>query len=420
MNRGFRTIRRALFPWVFLILTVGAVGQTSDFNQERLNRDLRIMEGVLDRLLKGKTYRRYFNGHTRAVYLPNFGVVFHMSQRGPMHHELGFTLRKQFEEVHEMARSAQKEHAELRQRMEEKREDMQKAFETAEEVEELDVPEEDIDAVDEFVLDSDKIIEEENKTIDAFKDYIIVFFRNYSPAIGQLRPQDRIAVLINLDDWESVDSENAFLTAWVTKQDVDRYRLNRMRDDEFEKYVHFQRTDSESDIDKDISILSEIFDRAMDTSSFWEESSNNGIYLSGLGALLFMELPSMFFASPEGENMISVLVRENNRNAVIYTPERRRPNNRKKEKQKTQDEILQEIEDELFELVASYGHTLRIKSQESVIVNVGLGSGLYPLHEEQKTPSRLILQLNKKDLDDYNRGVITLSSLKQKLIRQTY
>ncbi len=420
MNRVLRNIQRALFPWVFFILTVGAVGQTSTYDQERLNRDLRIMEGILDKLFKGKAYHRFFNGHAKAVYLPNFGIVFHMSQRGPVHHELGITLRRQFEEVHEMARSVREEHAELRQRMAEKREDMQKAFETDEDVEELEVPEADIDAVDEFVLDSDKIIEEENKAIDAFKEYIVVFFRNYSPAIGQLSPQDRIAVLINLEDWESTDSENAFLTAWVTKQDVDRYRRSRMEDDEFEKYIHFQLADSESDIDMDIGILSEIFDRAMITSSFWGEPSNSGIYLSGLGALLFIEIPSMLFANPEDENMISVLAGEEGRNAVIYTPERRRSSKRKGEKYKSEDEILTEIEDELFELAASYGHTLRIKSQESVILNVDLGNRLYPLHEEQKSPSHLILQLNKKDLDDYNRGVITLSNLKKKLIRQTY
>jgi hypothetical protein len=274
---------------------------------------------------------------------------------------------------------------------------------------------------DHILIDSDRIVEEEKKYIETFKDNVIVFFRNYSPAIGQLRPEDRIAVLINLSDWESVESENAFLTAYVTKQKIDQYRRNQLRQSDFEKYVYFHQTDAESDIDMDISIMSEIFDRAMDSSSFWGSPSNSGIYLDGLGALLFMELPGIGIpAPPDAENLISIMVRENERDAVIVTPRERLSEGKKKDKEKAREKVFEEVQDEIFELMASYGHTIRIKNDESVVLNVDLRNRLPSFGWGEKKPSRLILQLNKKDLDDFNRGVIPINILRQRLVRKTY
>lgn len=422
MNAKSKHLYPALLLAVMLGLQARVFGQESPIDQERLNRDLRIMEGVLDKIFKGKSSHWYFNGHTKGVYLPGFGVVFHMSQVGPIHHDLTISLREQHEEVEEMAREVREQHDELRADMEKMREDIQQDLEIIEETEHLLPPEEElIGEEDHILLDSERIVEEEKKYIETFKKNIIVFFRNYSPAIGQLRPQDRIAILINLDDWKSVESENAFLTAYVTKREVDQYRRNQTRQSDFEKNIHFQQTDAESDIDMDISIMSEIFDRAMDRTSFWGSPSNSGIYLDGLGALLFMELPGMGIpAPPDVENLISIMVRDNEKDAVIVTPRERLSEEKKKDKEKIREKVFQEVQDELFELMASYGHTIRIKNEESVVLNVDLRNRLPSFGWGEKKPSRLILQLNKKDLDDFNRGIIPINILRQRLIRKTY
>ena len=429
LNRGDKTMDtkpKYLYPVLLLAavlgLQAGVFGQESSIDQDRLNRDLRIMEGVLDKLFKGKSSHWYFNGHTKGVYLPGFGVVFHMNQVGPIHHDLTISLRNQREEVEEMAREVREQHDELRADMEEMRKEIQQDLEIIEEAEHPLPPEEElILEEDHILLDSEKILEEEKKHIKMFKDNIIVFLRNYSPAIGQLRLEDRIAVLINLNDWESVESENAFLTAYVTKQEVDQYRRNQTRQSDFEKYIHFHLTDVESDIDTDIGILTEIFDRAMDSSSFWGSPSNNGIYLDGLGALLFMELPGMGIpAPPDPENIFSIIVKDDEKEPVIVTPGKRISEGKKKDKEKIREKVFEEVQDELFELMASYGHTLRIKPQESVILNVDLRNRLPSFGWGEKKPSRLILQLNKKDMDDFNRGSIPINILRQKLVHKTY
>lgn len=420
MNNKFRQIRHVLPAMIFLFLTVSGFSQKTSIDQQRLNRDLRIMEGILDKLFKGRDSSRYFNGRTKALYLPGFGVVFHTSQNAPIHLDLNVALRHQVQAVQEMADRVRGEREEVRREMEETREEIEEAAEAATEAKRLAQSRSDLDVAEEILLDSDKIIEDEKKTIDNYKKNIHVFFRNYTSAIGQLRPQDRIAVLINLRDWESLDTESPFLTGWVSKQDIDRYRQNQINENEFKKNIHFQLADVESDIDMDISILSEILDRAMDSSSFWRRSSNSGLYISGLGALLFMELPSMYITVPGADNLISIVEGQVNENVIAVAPYSRKEGEKEKEKKKTEEEVIQEVQDELFELIASYGHTLRLQPQESIVVNVNLGSRLISYARARKSPSRLILQLQKKDLDDYNRGIITLANLRDKLISQTY
>jgi|GEM_PF-1123373 len=426
MEYRSKRIYRTITILMLLIFTTSGFGQKTSINQNRLNRDLRIMEGVLSKLLRGKTSHRYINGKTKAVYLPGFGIVFHTSQEGPAYHNLNAALRLQTETVQAMAQKVRDQHDEVRKEMEERREEIQETAESrlreqmeAEIAAEEEVKEEG-DVVRDFLEgDSEKIIEEEKKAIESLKENIIVFFRNYTSAVGQLQSQDRFAVLINLNDWRLTDSETNFLTGWVTKQDVDRYRQNRLKESDFMKSIHFQLASSDSDVDMDINILSEIFDRAMDRSTWWGRSSNNGIYIGGLGALLFMDLPSnLFVMNADGENLISVIVPgKNYKNAITtYRAD-------KEKEGKSQEERIQKVQDELFELMASYGHTVRIKPQESIVLNVNLGSRtLFTTLSggSSKLPSRLILQLKKKDLDEYNRGFITIDALKKKLLRQTY
>ena len=210
------------------------------------------------------------------------------------------------------------------------------------------------------------------------------------------------------------NAENAFLTAWITREDVNRYRRNQMNASDFKGRIHYQLAESETNIDTDIDILSEIFNRAMSGTSFWNSFSNNGIYIDGLGALMFMDLPQFYGTDLSAEDIFML---GGKKNAVVVSPGRRTTGNKKGTDDK---DTLKEVEDELFDLLASYGHTLGLKPQEKIVLNVNMGQLFMTFTGESNNPSRLILQLKKKDLDDYNTGLITLTDLRKKLIRQTY
>jgi hypothetical protein len=265
-------------------------------------------------------------------------------------------------------------------------------------------------------VETEDVIREEKETIERYKESIILFFRNYVSALGQLQPQDRIAVLIRLEDWQSLDSENSFLSAWISKQDIDRYRRNELNDSDFVKRIHFQLTDTETDIDTDITILSEIFDRAMNLSTYWGRLSSSGVYLDGFGALFFMELPNGCLT----KDAFSFVISSDRGNAVAYSINGQKMKAQMDRKKKTEEESLQEVQDTLFEVMASYGHTLRLKPQEWIVLEVNVGGKWFLFDRDRQSPSHLIFKLKKKDLDDYNRSMISLSDLRNKLVQHTY
>lgn len=418
-------LRRLLLTGMILIFTIPVFSQQSRLNQRRLTRDLNIMEGVLDKLLQGETHSRYrlFDGHSRGVYLPGFGILFHTQQEGPVIHELNVALQRQYEAVQEKA-------AKVREEMDDKRDEMRTAKEMAEEafllatrdkdkrIEEL----EELSVVDELATESKQRRQEEARNIEMYKDQIFIFFKNYTAAIGQLSPENRLAVLVNLKGWDISEDKNTYLTAWVKKEDVDRFRQKQISAEELKNRTHFQLTTDKKEIDTDISILTEILERGM-SSTTWYGSGNSGIYINGLGAIVFVEVPNVFRTARVGFGEgISVIVNDSDAGAYTYVPSTGSVSKSDKKDDKSFEERMNEVETELFDLIASYGHTLRIESNESIILNVKLGSRIFTTwgRNKEKHPSNLILQLKKKDLDDYNSGSIDLSSLKQRLVKQTY
>ncbi|MBW1887583.1 MAG: hypothetical protein JRI52_04430 [Deltaproteobacteria bacterium] len=400
---------------LFLIVNHAGFAQES-IDQKRLGRDLRIMEGVLSKLLNGRESSRAFNGHTKGVFLPDFGIVFHTSKQGHIYRTFStsYNLAKKFNAV-------ERRHIELRDKMEEQRLEVEGAVLPVEErsraVEEA--KEKEIAVIDEFLeTDPEDVIKEEQQRIKKFKDHIALFLKNYTSAIGQLKPDHRIAVLVNLKDWRLIDTENGFLTGWITKSDIDRYRRQEISEGDLLKQIHYELIDKESDIDLDISIFSEILDRAMIEDGMLRNPSNTGIYLKGLGALLFMDLPQHFFVEEDVFNSTSIYVHSEENNALIYKINTDQSKKNQDTNRQKRQEYVQQIRDNIFELIASYGHTLRIQPQESVIFKVDLGRRFILLGGKDDNVSQLIMKLNKKDLDDFNRGVLTLSALRSKLVER--
>ena len=415
-----------------LILPVLASGQAADsqigpLNRDRLNRDLRIMEGILDKLLHGGGSRYHISGRTKGIYLPGYGVVFHASPQTPSWERARYVFREKLEEIEDLRSRVDEEHADLREEMrrhadvirEERdlearavREEAKEAFREAEEADRLIRGE--IGIGEPMPEDIDDLIEAEEEAIENYRENLAVFFKNYSSAIGQLRPQDQIAVLVNLEDWEIAESENAYLLASVARQDVDRYRRNQLDESDFYDQIDFNFNESEEPVNLDIMIITEIFERALNVTPFAGIKYNNGVYLDGLGALLFLEVPGLFIVTSSDDNDISIVIHENVENAIAYSTGTVTAEKKKKGLD------LEHVEADLFDLMASYGHTLRLKPQESILVSINMGGGFMTWGEEKKSPSRILLSLKKQDVDDYNRGVLTLEALKNKLVRQTY
>lgn len=432
MKRKSIKLYLVLSMLIVLGWSITAFTQQNAFDQQRMNKDLRIMEGILDKLLQGNISVYYnVSGRTKAVYLPEFGIVFNIKQG--LFSSTIFNENMQQQENHIQEILNHLEHN-IQEREMEINTGVRNEFQTEQQIE-LDRSE--MEKITEAMnAYSNQLLQKQEKIIDELKENITVFFSNYVSAIGQLQSQDKLVVLVDLKNSQPRDSGNDILIGWVLKQDVDRYRQGQIDESGFEGRVYFQFADTESDIDTDIGILLEIFDRAMDSSPYWGNSISTGVYLEGLGALIFMEIPrTISFGSAINvyNNYIlnegRVLLREENGRPIAYNWEGQRlgevaqesddqgSEDEDVERANAEIEYIESVQNELFELLASYGHTLRLPSQEWVILNANLGSRFIGFTNEEKTPSFFILKLKKKDLDDYNRGAITLSTLKGRLVQ---
>jgi hypothetical protein len=400
----------------FLMIFSTAVfvsGQDKGMDRNRLNRDLKIMEGILDKLFHEKSSYRQLDGDTRGLYLDGFGILFHAGQDAFGHTRL--VLSDVFEDSQVLLesiaeKSDNKGNISVRVLPEKK-----EVKEDGEESVIVDAPKRAYAAREKS---NEKILEEEKKAIDRMKENIHIFFKNYSSAIGQLRPTDRIAILVDLKDWTITNTHKGFLTAWTAEQDIQRFRNNEINDTEFGKRTHFNISNGDTDISNDIDIMTEILERGMDTFTSGQRISNNGIYLEGLGALFFVELPGFLVFSSD-ENASVVAIQEYSKALGYLYRTKEKEESEKSDTKKDMDEWIKKLKEDLFELVSSYGHTLRLKPQESIILNVDLGHRFTFWQSEKRQPSNFILYLKKADVDNYNRGGISLAELRKKAVFQT-
>ncbi|MBN2030350.1 hypothetical protein JW824_08905 [bacterium] len=410
---------------------MAAFTQQNAIDQQRMNRDLRIMEGILNKLLQRKSNVFDMNNQTKAIHLSEFGVVFYIRQSLFSYTTFNENIQRQESHIQETLKNYESALKALEHGIQEQEMEINTGIANEFQVEQLEPDKLDVEKFTEALnLFSEKMVQEEEEMIEKLKGYIVLFFRNYASAIGQLQSQDRIVILVDLRSWESMDSSNEILTGWVSKQDVDRYRQKQIDESDFEKRVHFQFAGSGSDIHTDIGILLEIFGRAIETSAYWGNSSNMGVYLEGMGALIFMEIPqTMPFGSEIGSaykyilNGERVFMREENGKSIAYGLYGQRLGEVTDGSEDTsmgEDEYAEKIQNELFDLVASYGHTLRLQPEEWIVLNVSLGSQFIGLYNEGWRTSFLIMKLKKKDVDDYYHGAITLHTLKERSIQQTY
>jgi hypothetical protein len=428
----FKNRAKLFSKFILLIVLFGFCmedyGQTQSIDTHRMNRDLRIMEGVLDKLLNGRE-SFYSSGGTKGVYLPEFGVIFNTRYDAfrEVRVKMSEVYKEQAKHIKEIKEKIAEEHEDVEENLNKIKEDMEQIREESL----FAVPDPDAESNYEIFAvpgvwgeaDEEERREKMEEEIDHLKDKMFIFFKNYATAIGQLGHEQRIALLIHLGEWQYPGSDEQFLTGWTTRKDLDLYRQNKISESDYLNQIHYQISDSQSEVHTDIVIMTEILERGLDVSTF-SSRTNKGLYLDGLGALIFMEIPRLHLISDRGHLSLVRKRGTNNETIYIYGDSEKKGESDENlvvdEEGETTEEWISEIEDNLFDLISSYGHTLRIKPQESVVLNVNLGENLIHWNTGEDYGSRLLLKLMKKDLDDFNRGTISIKDLRRKLISQTY
>ena len=413
-------IRLLFWQIIFLsiiLVPMSSFAQSSKINWDRMNRDLEIMQGVLDHLLApSKPMLAFSNGGARGLYFDGYGVVFQIDLGGArLMDVVRLRMGNEFALAKELSEQA-------------------KASARAWEGKPISVPPVPdegpviVDAITGAVLTKEALTT--GKRIELLEERAMEFLRDYADAIGQIKPTDRITILANFEhnygvfavhlrSAKNVEKSPSGLNITAKKSDIVDFRKGKIDEKTFRNRVTFHKRLDSKQKNRNIDIMANILNTALNRKhrgEFRMDSKNRGIYLDGLGALFFIrgyllgERDVITYKYYLGKYLKEQ--EELQASRVKTTIQSKSPEERIKES-------IKGFKDELVELVGDYGHTLRtLKPTEYVVVNINFRDNWRAHFLE--SPQQVILKVRKQDLDRYDRGELTLAALRKKVEIQEY
>jgi len=416
-----KVLVRLLFCQIILLpiilFSISSYAQSSKINWDRMNRDLEIMQGVLDNLLApSKPMLAFSNGGARGLYFDGYGVVFQIDLGGTrLMDVVRLRMGNEFEQAKELSEQANARARALKGKP----------------VSIPPVPDEGpviVDATTGVILTKENLTAV--KRIELLEERTIEFLRDYADAIGQIKPTDRITILANFEHTygvfavqlrgaENVEKSPSGLNITAKKSDIVDFRKGKIDEKTFRNRVTFHKRLDSKQKNRNIDIMANILNTALNRKhrgEFRMDSKNRGIYLDGLGALFFIrgyllgERDVITYEYYLGKYLKEQEGMQASR--VKTTTKSKKPEERIKES-------IKGFKDELVELVGDYGHTLRtLKPTEYVVVNINFKDNWRAHFLE--SPQQVILKVRKQDLDRYDRGDLTLAALRKKVEIQEY
>ncbi len=339
----------------------------------RMQRDVEIMEMVLDRLLNRKTnhFMRIGGTSARGMYVPNFGVLFQIPNSPSV------------VSIYEMRERAVAE----------------KRAATGRGANPVKPP----------------TNAEENLTEELWE-----FFSRYADAIGQLSDNERIAVYseggsefsfffeMSGEDAGSFTARPGNFFAWMTKGDLSALRAGKLSDDEFR---HRMRTMKVVDDNADIEIMSGILDKLTGNRA----GSAHGFYVQDYGAIFFAEAnfayngSYSFSRTSRGEaEAISTTPSDAHRHIEEAL---RTARTVEQERVRTWQEDYRRFRTKIAEALADYGHTLRtLKSDDWLVVTTDFRFA------PPEQPRGLVCQVKKQQIEAYSGGKISREQLLKSVV----
>ena len=330
----------------------------------RLQRDVEIMEMVLDRLLNREAGRimRLGGASARGTYVPNFGVLFQIPNSSS------------FISIYQMHERAG------RAFIEKKAAEGRGANVTA------------------------RATPEARENLN---DELWEFFSRYADAIGQLSDKDRIAVYSEggseFSFFFEIDGEQASsftapgnFFAWMTKGDLTALRAGKLSENEFRGRMHSIKPAEDN---ADIEIMSGIFDKLAAART----GTTHGLYVQDYGVIFFAEAS---FAADQTQTIWRTRERETPRpDAEAYQQideALRVARTAEQEREKNWQEGYKKFRGKIAEALADYGHTLRRLKPEDWLV-VAADFRFAP----QEQPRGLVCQIKKQQVDALHTGKIS-------------
>lgn len=374
-------MKKAIMILLALVLSTFSLHplQAQTIDQDRMNRDINIMESVLSELFKTRWSARNSqvhaasgaftlggSGNISGTYVQDYGVIFTIPARNT-----GFVMSTAGE-------------------------GFSYSFQYG---------------------DDDKEVSRDN-----IVSRITTFLQDYGSTIGQLQNSEHVTVIYegssrshtlrvfasadeNETETEEVERQ-PLPTLHVTarKSDLDAYRRGSLSEAQFRDRLTVQTVDEEGG-QRDLRIMSNILKSSFedrDSDAFRIRGSVNHLYLDNLGAIFNVEASygSGLFALNEAVVVMREKLTEivNSDSASVRVS--RAPRSADTEKiQARRKEAYQQLIDDIKGVIVDYGRTLRsVQSDEKVLVTVDVST------RSDYLPDQATLQIDKAVLEQFDRG----------------
>lgn len=399
----------------------------------QIEQEIDILEGVLQKMLKDKKAGYHAGGRVKGIYLDGFGVLFHMKEVSPSQVIYINSMKKNMKEIQEQKAELAKELKALKEQQSQVAKEMvemqEKILSNAKHEivihSNIDIDNEEVEKIehifiagghDNVVLPYRVEIDEEIKikeeeAIEHIKAKVTSFLQKYAYTLENLKTNDRVAVMINLDKWQTTDMQDEYLAGWVEYADLQKYKNQKLSADILKSKIQFKLSTDDA-LSDEIDIMSEILNRSASNSLSAHLSSNSGLYVNGLGVLFFVDYPNQFLWHDKSSDKVHVpiVINTDGANGFVYQTSGKGFDG-------SSEKMAQAIQNLLFGTVTKYGHTLSIGDDENIVLYVDTDQ-LYGLDAYGKSVGPMLFQLKMKDLRAYQQGRLSAEQLRQRFQRK--
>lgn len=423
--KHIKTAQTILFTGIALVTF--CTSALADMDWKRMKRDLSIQESILDQFFDEKKVS------TTGLYIENHGVLLIAS--GGIHK---YEVRVQATDAENVNIVATPDKSVIQRQM-----DRGDRVLRIQKIKRDKNDENEEEEILEFSMTEKKPEASQNEKKEqneAIKKQITEFLSIYGNAIGQLKDDDRVTILLHstepdfhsfsfshFDRQRDALNKEAFkkrmetvnktheaskkqletlrvrmeaekkepLEATVTKRDIEAYNRGKIDEQTFGDRITFREHVPQPSRDNRIDIMADILSNILKKDSglrFLSNTKSTGFYQKGIGAL---------FLVSQKDNLFS------------YDWDKREFN---------RDDELDAFKKSVIETLADYGSTLRdLSPEESVIVHTNLvGQSHFKIGHKDKTtdikrPDRILFRVAKRDIDAYASQKIDLDTFKKRV-----
>ncbi|MFO7889433.1 MAG: hypothetical protein R6V04_03745 [bacterium] len=371
--------------------------KAQEHNREKINRDIKTMEKILDKIMyKDSAHKRFSPHNTKGVYIPEFGLIFHI-QQNPYEQLRVKIFNNRMEHLKKQKSSFDTSNVQNKNRLVKIQEGM-KSFQS----------DNDKNILDSFVTKKNTA-ESKEEIVQNLKNNIFIFHKKYTSSLRNLNNNDKIALIIDFDNWGGPKTNNLFLTSQITYRTLNQYREQKINDEDLKKSITYSVSEPNRDINSSIEIMNEIINENLNKSQpFHRPLYNNGFYFSNFGVIFFLEIPEYMFSPYKYKDFFNKYMHKNQEQA----------HNKKSDDEVNLKNKISDLKDNIFNILASYGHTLQVNPDEYIIMNIDLGDKIFGLSADQ--PTAFTMKIKKKYLDSYYHGNLSKDNLQKKFGINSY